>query len=127
MELKTPEYFESLGFKVNQMLFDALNKNLNEILKEISLRWWRIDQIKSVFIDSESTLESLISIGATDSQSNFLEIIKSFNIIVADTPITNDEFLSFSLMFDFKFVNLFYKLQTSAYRGARRTALGDKY
>jgi len=103
------------------------NKNLKEILKEISLRWWRIDQIKPLVIKFVPTLESLMDYDAKYSQSNFLEIIKSFNIIVAETPITNDEFLSFSLMFDLNFVDLLYELQTNIYRGARRKALGDKY
>ena len=107
---------------------ESKNKTtLIEILKKLSLRWWKIDQIKSVIVCQESTLNELINIGAKDTQSNFIDIIKSFNINleVAFTP--NDEFLRFSLMFDFAFINFISEIKRNAYRIGRRKALGDKY
>ena len=107
---------------------ESKNKTtLIEILKKLSLRWWKIDQIKSVIVCQESTLNELINIGAKDTQSNFIDIIKSFNINLEVAFTSNDEFLRFSLMFDFAFIDLFSKILMGAYRIGRRKALGDKY
>ena len=54
-------------------------------------------------------------------------IIKSFNINLEVAFTSNDEFLRFSLMFDFAFIDLFSKILMGAYRIGRRKALGDKY